>query len=229
MQMHEGYTADEPPARASRLPPEQAWRCDVCQYHMLAMDHCGRPLPLERGANGVLLPVMCPRCDAAHTNWSQTTLFDNFGDHANVPASFSTLITKGRPIERAAAQHLVDAHAPQISALTEAERERSGASAAPPQRTAQEAYHCGKCGRRLLRVDSAGRLVELGRDPAGDIVALDCPGCHERHTDWHILPVHGTHTAARPTAPPMPDAPSTAPLTSEEAAILSRPLRRSIV
>ena len=43
----------------SRGRPPVAWRCDVCGYRMLAMDHHGVPLPLERGPRGEVLPVFC--------------------------------------------------------------------------------------------------------------------------------------------------------------------------
>jgi hypothetical protein len=50
------------------------------------------------------------------------------------------------------------------------------------------AYFCGKCSRRMQRVDQFGKLVPLELDPYGQVVPLTCPGCKATHADWATKP-----------------------------------------
>ena len=160
----------------SALP--RAWRCQRCNYHMLSMDQWGRPLALEPDAFGRPIPIHCARCDTDHTEWVPEAPFDELGDHANIPAAFSSLVHKGVPL-------------PARTQLLVATREScdfvSGStitvSTALPK---VQAFHCGLCGRRLLRMDAFGNLVPLEKDATGNTVPLECPGCHVSHTEWVV-------------------------------------------
>lgn len=76
----------------------QGWKCLLCGYYALAMDHSGRPLPFNRGADNQMVPFTCPRCHQCHIQWEPDSLFDDYGDHANLSSVSSAKIPKGHSI-----------------------------------------------------------------------------------------------------------------------------------
>ena len=56
------------------------------------------------------------------------------------------------------------------------------------QAAAPLAYYCGKCSRRMQRVDQFGKLVPLELDPYGKVVPMTCPGCKATHAEWQTKP-----------------------------------------
>lgn len=226
--------------------PPISWRCDVCGYHMLAMDHRGQPLPLERGPRGDLLPVFCSRCGIDHTDWTPATPFDTLGDHANVKAAFSDKVNAGVPLEDPRlVRQLVEEHAPNVAALQNALRadaeldadprhagsgRRSGkngaANGSSHGNSSGQAYACARCGRRLLRMDTRGELVPLDRDARGQLVPLECPGCHASHADWIATDLH---TRVKP----MVHAPAATSAVTQrldaDRAILTKPFSKNFI
>jgi hypothetical protein len=57
---------------------------------------------------------------------------------------------------------------------------------APPERKQKQAFYCGLCDRKLLRMDQYGELVPLDMDTDGKPVPLTCPGCKQVHSDWVV-------------------------------------------
>jgi hypothetical protein len=53
-----------------------------------------------------------------------------------------------------------------------------------------KAYYCGKCSRRMQRVDQFGVLVPLEMDPYGNVVPMTCPGCKQTHAEWDTKVFH---------------------------------------
>jgi DNA-directed RNA polymerase subunit RPC12/RpoP len=213
----------EPNVDAGRPVEAISWRCDVCGYHMLAMDHRGNALPLERGPRGELLPVFCSRCNEEHADWTPTTPFGTLGDHANIKAAFSDKVNAGVPMaDERKIRALVMEHVPTIGQLQTkytAEEETGKPQASSPA----DSYACGRCGRRLQRMDANGNLVPLDRDARGNTVPLECPGCRELHSEWVQTSLHvKLKPAARVTVPDF-----AAGISKTERDILQRPLRRS--
>jgi hypothetical protein len=175
------------------VPPQQrqplAWRCaaaDECRYTMLAMDHRGAPLPFEASADGRKLPMRCPACEREHTFWIAVTPFDDFGRHTSLPGPYAAL---NAPLLALRCEQLVEGRgnpaARQPASL--ASRMASDVGGAPARKSS---YVCGKCGRRLLRMDPAGNMVPMETDPQGNVVPLECPGCNVEHTEWPIMPLN---------------------------------------
>jgi hypothetical protein len=52
------------------------------------------------------------------------------------------------------------------------------------------AYYCGRCSRRMQRVDQFGKLVPLELDPHGNVVPMTCPGCKQTHAEWVTKAFH---------------------------------------
>jgi hypothetical protein len=207
------FALDE--ARRSRNRDEmkqpQAWYCDHCGYFALAIDHKGKPLPYEVGANGKLVPFHCPRCGDNHTSWTTASPFDDYGDHANLSSAASSRVSRGcsltfndiiaNPSSNAVAffpklmpppaslsaphlsEHLLDGlEVPEAVKpfLDAAKRNQQTAARRKPV----ESYSCGRCGRRLLRMDAKGQLIPLDLDAQGTIIPCRCPGCGALHSDW---------------------------------------------
>lgn len=189
-----------------------SWQCTLCGYHVLAMDQDGTALPFSTSAYGNVLPLTCPRCKLTHTSWQTSTPFSEEGDHMNLPTTLSNRyvapsaaqqVLRGRGRDAApgpadpSAEGATDAaallgggriaeRAAAVAALATQQRHIPGMSTvAPVQR---RAYYCGNCGRRLLRVDANGELVDMDRDKDGQVLPITCPGCRETHSDWVVKP-----------------------------------------
>ncbi|CAJ1006156.1 hypothetical protein Q4I28_001472 [Leishmania naiffi] len=194
-----------------RLRKNISWHCTLCGYHVLAMDQDGTPLPFTISAFGNVLPMTCPRCKLNHTSWQPSTPFSENGDHRNLPTALSnryviqapdqqSLRVKDREEMGAADQS--DAGVKAASSLAAgghlAQTEASVGRLATQQRSIpaisavssaqRRAYYCGRCGRRLLRVDANGELVEMDRGKDGQVLPITCSGCKENHSDWVVKP-----------------------------------------
>jgi hypothetical protein len=213
---------DDEEGLAAQGRPAISWRCDVCSYRMLAMDHRGAPLPLERGPRGEVLPVFCSRCGIEHSDWTPVSPFDSLGDHANVRGAFSDKIKSGVPMESEKdVRRIVADSVPAIAQLQKV-------YAQPDALTRKEdrpndTYACGRCGRRLLRIDANGHTVPLDVDTRGRLVPLECPGCHETHADWIVASLF---TRVKPP-PRIMTADAVGGQTEKEREILSKPVRKT--
>jgi hypothetical protein len=85
----------------------------------------------------------------------------------------------------------------QTARLPESSLQRAAAhrSTAPKS---LETYVCALCGRRLLRVDHEGRLIPIEVDAQGNLTTIECPGCHQTHSQWVRTQLNGTISNARP-------------------------------
>ncbi|KAG5485560.1 hypothetical protein LSCM1_07649 [Leishmania martiniquensis] len=197
-------------ASSYRLRKNVSWQCTLCGYHVLAMDQNGTPLPLTTSAFGNLLPMTCPRCKLSHTSWQSSTPFSADGNHMNLPTAFSNrymmpacgqqpLRTKGdqaaglvghfgTAVQTAsslmAGSRLAMRMAPSATRATQ----QRGISVTAASTVQRRAFYCGRCGRRLLRVDANGELVDMDRDQDGQVLPITCPGCQESHSDWVVKP-----------------------------------------
>ncbi|KAK7197373.1 hypothetical protein NESM_000684900 [Novymonas esmeraldas] len=188
-----------------------SWQCTLCGYHVMAMDQDGTPLPFTSSAFGTVLPLSCPRCKLSHTAWQTSTPFSEAGDHMNLPTTLSnryvlpassgqTLRVREKAGQGAASQSdsAVDGapsflaggrlaqRAAAVAALATQQRGVPGTSTVSPAQ--RRAYYCGRCDRRLLRVDVNGELVDMDRDQDGEVLPITCPGCKESHSDWVVKP-----------------------------------------
>ncbi|KAG8348685.1 hypothetical protein TRVL_00467 [Trypanosoma vivax] len=209
---------------ASRLPPmgkgsggEQgvsnratskkiSWKCGMCGYHVLAMDHEGNPLPLSESSFGEVLPMSCPRCLLEHTDWQQSIPFDEYDNHANIRSRLSnnyvfTTNSENHKEKDFRPSHTVQAKCagnksvelpPILQEIDRKFRNTAKDTPAPsnPRPLAKPmAYYCGKCDRRLLRMDQYGELVSMVCDKDGVPFPITCPGCKEEHSEWNIKPL----------------------------------------
>ncbi|KAG5510620.1 hypothetical protein JKF63_06918 [Porcisia hertigi] len=198
-------------APSYRLSKKVSWKCKLCGYYVLAMDQEGTPLPFTTSAFGNVIPLTCPRCAVSHTSWQSSSPFNKEGDHKNLPTTLSNryfMLTAGEQPMRLkdkeatgptghlnasaeAAPSLVvgnrlDQVAVPVSLLATKQR---GALRTPAVPSVQRrAFYCGRCGRRLLRVDANGELVDMDRDQEGEVLPITCPGCKENHNDWVVKP-----------------------------------------
>ncbi|EKG02191.1 hypothetical protein TCSYLVIO_006791 [Trypanosoma cruzi] len=184
-----------------------SWKCGMCGYHVLAMDQNGKPLPLSVSSFGQVLPMSCPRCQLEHTSWEQAVPFDEYGDHANIRSKLSNNYVRtasnvgGTDVEdfrstatkRATGVGVESPEIPPILQEIGCWRQKEGGG----QRVAQNdprfcgprmAYYCGKCGRKLLRIDPYGELVPMVRDKDGTVLPIVCPGCKVEHSQWDVKP-----------------------------------------
>ena len=169
-----------------------AWKCGRCGYYMMAMDHRGVALPLELNAFGEPIPTYCPRCDEAHVDWSMENPRSQFGDFPNIPGGFAANVTHGVPQPRARneASALVLPGSDRPAGMELGMRTAATATVASPKKKGPMAYYCGRCDRRLMRLDSHGALIPIETDAFGNIVPLFCPGCKEEHSEWIQGPMH---------------------------------------
>ncbi|KEG13610.1 hypothetical protein DQ04_00901120 [Trypanosoma grayi] len=183
-----------------------SWKCGMCGYHVLAMDHEGKPLPLSVSSFGQVLPMSCPRCLLEHTSWEQAVPFDEHGDHANIRSKLSNnyvrtsshVDTEARVFQPAPTSAAPGSHADGVTLppiLQEIGRRtyKEGvaqpiAVEAPRPRGSRMAYYCSKCGRKLLRMDPYGELVPMVRDNSGVPLPIVCPGCKIEHNQWDVKP-----------------------------------------
>lgn len=188
-----------------------SWRCMLCGYHVLAMDQNGAPLPFSASAFGNVLPMTCPRCKLSHMSWQPSTPFSEEGNHMNLPTTLSNRYLVPLPSQRSL--RVKDAEATgaagQSGAAVEtassvvagscstqrvgflsalATQHRSVSVISAISSVQRRAYYCGRCGRRLLRVDVNGELVDMDRDKDGQVLPITCPGCTESHSDWVVKP-----------------------------------------
>jgi hypothetical protein len=153
----------DPNVDAGRPVEAISWRCDVCGYHMLAMDHRGNALPLERGPRGELLPVFCSRCNEEHADWTPTTPFGTLGDHANIKAAFSDKVNAGVPMaDERKIRALVMEHVPTIGQLQTkyTAEEESGKPQASGPRTATRAVAAAAGSSAWTSTETLCRLTE---------------------------------------------------------------------
>jgi hypothetical protein len=202
-----------------------SWKCELCGYHMLAMDHRGVPLPLGRGPRDELLPVYCSRCDKEHVSWVQSSPFDTLGDHANVRAAFSDKVNSGVPLPSDAVRKMIKLTAPNIAALQPHVYGGPNKTELLDRTASHEAqtYACGRCGRSLLRLDANGKVVQMDRDVYGNLAPLECPGCHATHGDWVLTPM-GFPVRPVKSVPSIGFA--TREDIAEEQRLLERPVRK---
>ncbi|CAG9569744.1 conserved hypothetical protein [Leishmania major strain Friedlin] len=188
-----------------------SWRCMLCGYHVLAMDQDGAPLPFSASAFGNVLPMTCPRCKMSHTSWQPSTPFSEEGNHMNLPTTLSNrylvslpgqqpLRAKDAEATGAAGQPgaAVETASSVVAGSRSAQRVGFVSALATQQRSVpvisavssvqRRAYYCGRCGRRLLRVDVNGEIVDMDRDKDGQVLPITCPGCMESHSDWVLKP-----------------------------------------
>ncbi|GET86387.1 hypothetical protein, conserved [Leishmania tarentolae] len=188
-----------------------SWQCTLCGYHVLAMDQDGAPLPFTTSAFGNVLPMTCPRCKMHHTSWQPSTPFSEDGNHMNMPTTLSNRYLTPLPgqqplrlrdMEATGSVGQSDAgvgttssmvsgsYVPQRAAFVSAlaTQQRNAAAISAMSSAQRRAHYCGRCGRRLLRVDANGELVDMDRDKDGHVLPITCPGCKESHSDWVLKP-----------------------------------------
>nr|CCC95875.1 unnamed protein product [Trypanosoma congolense IL3000] len=196
---HKPSTAKGAPAAAS-TKRRISWKCSLCSYYVLAMDHNGEPLVLGTSSFGEPLPMTCPRCLLSHCDWVQATPFDNFNNHVNIRSKQSnSYLTTTPDVD-------VEKVLPPISLSKGSQLPKtsippfSQGSVAPckdpsiflsmgreqPNLGRQMMYYCGKCDRKLLRMNQYGELIPMACDKDGATLPVLCPGCKEEHRDWNV-------------------------------------------
>lgn len=82
----------------------------------------------------------------------------------------------------------------QLARLPESSLQRAAAHRVTAPK-ALETYVCELCGRRLLRIDHEGRLIALEVDAQGNMTTIECPGCHQTHSQWIRTLLHASKSA----------------------------------
>jgi len=131
--------------------------------------------------------------------------FDSHGDHANIRSTLSNRLvdlpltrttTVGvKMLSNAPGASLRSDVSPTGQSLsTSASRERPGRIppfvVQPPAEPVRQrlVYYCGRCQRRLLRLDANGEPVVMDCDKDGVVRPITCPGCQECHNEWIVKP-----------------------------------------
>ncbi|CBH18382.1 uncharacterized protein TEOVI_000717700 [Trypanosoma equiperdum] len=203
--MDQSVIMDEEPYISPAKAKKISWKCGLCGYYVLAMDHNGNPLELTNSPSGEPLPMSCPRCMLLHHDWEPAVPFDDFNNHANIRSkqSNSYVISDQKsgkqagfvPARTPAERDLKKTSADITRILQEVEdRWRNYAPRESPTSREQGpkgrlmAYYCDKCNRELLRMDQYGELVPMVSDKEGKPLPIVCPGCKEEHSEWVVRP-----------------------------------------
>ncbi|CCW64604.1 unnamed protein product [Phytomonas sp. EM1] len=197
-----------PPPRGLKLD-KAAWRCGLCGYLMLSLDQEGNPIPFTCSAFGTPLPLGCPSCSQTHINWESANPFDALGAHINLrnahrlkvgteglsqlPSSI-TCVTS--PPDRASREATDPTDSPseigRVAPRTQVSPVATALHATFRSKSMNvsqmQCYYCGRCHRRLLRVDAWGELVPMNCDADGNVLPILCPGCGMLHSEWTIGP-----------------------------------------